>query len=347
MQTQSSPTYHNSRPSSDRDHLRASLLYQVASELGGQLDTEYLLEQILALAPRLGAQFAHILVEEKDGTLHFKSTAPGREGFVGPTGRRLARRMLNEGVEGWVLEHRQPLVLADTMTDPRWNQVPYLLEVDRSALCVPLHMERVGARGTWTLTSQQPGAFFADDVPLTESVAAQVAVALENTLLFRAESERSAHLSLINEVSQAAVSILSLDLMLNTIAQAIQRRFGTLGVSIFLVDTETDGVMIRSQAVTYGDGAPTTEHRQRLGEGLAGQAARQSQTKLINDTSSDPDYPQPDHSADVVRAELAIPIRLGSKVVGVLDLQSEEIDAFSPPRRGHYGIAVGPVIDCY
>jgi signal transduction histidine kinase len=329
VQTQSSPTDHNSRPSSDRDHLRASLLYQVASELGDQLDTEQLLDQILALAPRLGAQFAHILVEEKDGTLHFKSTAPGRAGFVGPTGRQLARRMLNEGVEGWVLEHRQPLLLADTIADPRWNQAPYLLEVDRSALCVPLHMERVGARGTWTLTSQQPGAFLADDVPLTESVAVQIAVALENTLLFRAESERSAHLSLINEVSQAAVSILSLDLMLNTIAQAIQRRFGTLHVSIFLVDTEADGVMIRSQAVTHGDGAPT-EHRQRLGEGLAGQAARQSQTKLINDTSSDPDYPQPDHSADVVRAELAIPIRLGSKVVGVLDLQSEEIDAFSP-----------------
>jgi signal transduction histidine kinase len=317
------------QPSSDRDQQRVSLLYQVARELGDQLDTDQLLDQILALAPRLGAQFAYIIIEEKDGALHFRSTAPGREEFVGAIGRRLARRMLKKGVEGWVLEHRQPLLIADTLTDGRWYQAPYLLEVDRSALCVPLHMERVGARGTWTLTSQQPGAFRADDVPLAESVAAQVAVALENTLLFRAESERSEHLSLINEVSQAAASILSLDLMLNTITQAIQRRFGYLRVSIFLVNAKAGAVTIRSQASAHSDGVQI-DYQQRLGEGLVGQAAQESQTKLANDVDIYPGYVRLGPSADAVRAELAIPIRLGSKVVGVLDLRSEEIDAFSP-----------------
>jgi GAF domain-containing protein len=46
---------------SDRDQLGVSLLYQVGKELSGQLDTEQLLDQILALAPRLGAQFAYII----------------------------------------------------------------------------------------------------------------------------------------------------------------------------------------------------------------------------------------------------------------------------------------------
>jgi len=313
---------------SDREQLRLSLLYQVAKELSGQLDTDQLLDQILALAPRLGAQFAYIVVEEKDGILHFRSTAPGREEFVGAIGRRLARHMLQNGVEGWVLRHRRPLLITDTLTDDRWYQAPYLLEIDRSALCVPLHMERAGARGTWTLTSRQPGAFHVDDVPLAESVASQVAVSLENTLLFRAESERSEHLSLINEVSQAAASILSLDLMLNTVTQAIQRRFGYLRVSIFLVDASAGVVATRSQAGAQGDGVQI-EYQLRMGEGLVGQAAKESQTKLANDVNRYPGYLRLGPNADKVRSELAIPIRLGSKVVGVLDLRSDEIDVFS------------------
>jgi len=314
--------------SSDRDHLRVSLLYQVAKELSSQLDTDQLLDQILALAPRLGAQFAYIIIEEKDGVLNFRSTAPGREEFVGAIGRRLAQHMLQNNVEGWVLRHRKSLLITDTLTDDRWYQAPYLLEVDRSALCVPLHMERAGARGTLTLTSRQPGAFHADDVPLAESVASQVAVALENTLLFRAQSERSEHLSLINEVSQAAASILSLDLMLNTVTQAIQRRFGYLRVSIFLVDVQAEVVTTYSQAGAHGDGVQI-EYQLRLGEGLVGQAAQESRTKLANDVSRYPGYLGLGPNANEVRAELAIPIRLGSKVVGVLDLRSDEIDVFS------------------
>lgn len=316
------------QPPSERDQLGISLLYQVAQELSGQLDTEQLFDQILALAPRLGAQFAYVIIEEKDGVLHFRSTAPGREEFVGAIGRRLARHMLQNSVEGWVLRHRRASLIADTLTDERWYQAPYLLEIDRSALCVPLHMERAGARGTWTLTSRQPGAFLVEDVRLVESVASQVAVALENTLLFRAESERSEHLSLINEVSQAAASILSLDLMLNTVTQAIQRRFGYLRVSIFLVDARAGVVTTRSQAGAHGDGVQI-EYQLRLGEGLVGQAAQVSQTKLANDVTRYPGYLRLGPNADEVRAELAVPIRLGSKVVGVLDLRSDEIDTFS------------------
>jgi len=296
--------------------------------LSSQLDTEQLLNQILALAPRLGAEFAYIIVEERDGTLHFKSTAPGREEFVGAIGRRLARRMMTDGVEGWVLEHREPLLIVDTLADARWYKAPYLLEVDRSALCLPLHMDRVGARGTWTLTSSQPGAFLADDVPLAESVATQVAVALENTLLFRAESERSAQLSLINEVSQAAASILNLDLMLNTIARTIHRRFDYLRVSIFLVDGESGQVTLRG----WADGNPNDLDlwQQQASEGPVGQAAQSGQTVLVNDVPHSSDYPHLGQCFQELRSELAVPIRLGSKTVGVLELQSREIEAFGP-----------------
>jgi signal transduction histidine kinase/uncharacterized protein YigA (DUF484 family) len=322
----------------DRDPMRVSLLYQVAKELSGQLDIDQLLDQVLALAPRLQADSAYIIVEEKDKTLHFRATTSGHKGFTGAAGRRLARRMMQNGAEGWVLEHQQPLLIADTTNDSRWYHAPYLGDMDRSALCVPLHLERVEARGIWTLTDSQPGAFDADDVPLAESVAAQVAVILENALLFRAQSARSAQLALINEVSQAAASILSLDLMLNTVARAIHRRLGYLCVSIFLVDTKAGVVVLRGQAGAYGDSTQGEPYiwRQRLGEGLVGQAAQRSRTALVNDLSNFSGYVPPGQGSQAEQlrqnacAELSVPIRLGSKVVGVLDLQSDEVDAFRP-----------------
>jgi signal transduction histidine kinase len=328
---------HPSSPSPDRDPMRVSLLYQVAKELSGQLDTDQLLDQVLALAPRLQADAAYIIIEEKDKTLHFRATTPGRNSFVGAAGRRLARRMMQNGAESWVTEHQQPLLITDTLVDSHWYHAPYLVDMDRSALCVPLHLERVEARGVWTLTDSQPGAFDADDVPLAESVAALVAVILENALLFRAQSDRSAQLALINEVSQAAASILSLDLMLNTVAKAIHRRLGYLCVSVFLVDTQAGVVTLRGQAGAYGDGTQGEPiWQQRLGEGLVGQAAQGSRTRLMNDLSNFSGYVPPGQGskAEQLRrnasAELSVPIHLGSKVVGVLDLQSDEVDAFRP-----------------
>jgi signal transduction histidine kinase len=117
--------------------------------------------------------------------------------------------------------------------------------------------------------------------------------------------------------------------MLTTVSQAIQRRFGYLRVSIFLLDAEAGVVRIRSQAGAHGEGLHM-QYQLRLGQGLAGQAAQESQTKLANDVSRYPGYLRQGPRANAIRAELAVPIRLGSKVIGVLDLQSREIDAFRP-----------------
>ena len=64
---------------------------------------------------------------------------------------------------------------------------------------------------------------------------------------------------------------------------------------------------------------------------------KRSRTALANDLSNFSGYVPPGHRFQAeelrrkARAELSVPIRLGSKVVGVLDLQSDETDAFSPP----------------
>jgi GAF domain-containing protein len=87
---------------------------------------------------------------------------------------------------------------------------------------LPFSLERVDARGVYLIGHKQPGRFTREDIPLLEAVISQIGLAIENAMLFKNQSERSIQLSLINEVSQAATSILNLDVMLRTVVQAIR-----------------------------------------------------------------------------------------------------------------------------
>jgi signal transduction histidine kinase len=195
---------------------------------------------------------------------------------------------------------------------------PGLAAAGQSLVCAPVYVqaERLGLVG---LTAAGTRELSPGELETLAQAAYRLALALRNALRF----------SLINEASQAAASILSLDIMLNTVAQAIQRRFGNLRISIFLVDAEAGVVRIRSRAGVRGDRGRFGFQLQ-LGEGLVGQAAQENRTQLANDVRQYPGFLRLGPYADAIRAELAVPIHLGSKVIGVLDLQSAQVDAFRP-----------------
>ena len=195
---------------------------------------------------------------------------------------------------------------------------PGLVAAGQSLVFAPVYVqeERLGLMGFTAARTQELSAL---ELETLAQASYRLALAVRNAVRF----------SLINEVSQAAASILSLDIMLNTVAQAIQRRFGYLRISIFLVDPEEGVVRIRSQAGVRADRGHVGFQLQ-LGEGLVGQAAQESRTKLANDVHQYPGYLRLGPHADAIRAELAVPIHLGSKVIGVLDLQSGQVDAFRP-----------------
>jgi sigma-B regulation protein RsbU (phosphoserine phosphatase) len=92
---------------------------------------------------------------------------------------------------------------------------------------------------------------------------------------------------------------------------------------ILLVD-EDRGELEMKFAVQYGEQVQVP--RVRLGEGLVGYAALHREPVLVADVAQDPRYIN--IVADV-RSELAIPMLLKDRVVGVFDLESPELDAFT------------------
>ena len=94
------------------------------------------------------------------------------------------RIKLGEGIVGWVGIHGETLLANDVDAEPRYvNLYPGVLST-RSELCVPI---RVGEEivGVLDVQSEQPNAFDENDVRVLETLAAQVAVALENARLYR------------------------------------------------------------------------------------------------------------------------------------------------------------------
>jgi signal transduction histidine kinase len=312
------------------EHL--ALLFGITQFLSGHLDINDLFERILALAPYLEARFAALLIQEEEEIIYYRSTQPGREELTGPAGRRFGQRLLKDGLEGWVLYHNEAVVLANTANDPRWFRASYLPDQSHCVIAIPFHLERVEARGVYLIGHDEPGYFSKDNIPLLKAATTQIGMAIENAMLFKNQSQRSVQLALINQVSQAATSILNLDVMLRTVVQAIRSSFASYSVSIHLYNHDTNTIELCARATSDPREALLIQQHQhlmthKLGQGLIGWSIATNKTILANDVTQDPRYISSPGSREV-RAELCVPITLGVKTIGVLDLQSVQLEAF-------------------
>ena len=315
---------------SNSSHL--TLLFGINQTLSGHfLDIQDLFERVLALTPYLNADFAALLVQEGDDTIFYRSTQPGREELLGPAGRRFAQRLLKDGIEGWALQHEQAVLLPNTTTDSRWFRAPYLPEDECCVVVLPVTLERVDACGVYLVGSTQSEYYDNEDLPLFSAVAAQIGTSIENAMLFKNQSERSIQLSLMNEVGQAATSILNLDAMLRTVVQAIHRSFSFYNVTIHLYNPTTELIELRASALMENSSLVlSTENRQnthQLDQGLVGWTMANNKTLLVNDVTHDKRYIF-NRSNREIRSELCVPITMGTKTIGVLNLQSTQLEAF-------------------
>lgn len=239
-----------------------------------------------------------------------------------------------------VLETRQPhaIRVSDPSADP--GEVAQMRKAESASLLIlPL---AIGDRvfGLVELDqSEYERDFTAAEIRLCQALADQAAVAIENARLFeraqeeiaerkRAEEEarrREAQAALIYEVSQRVSSELELDELFSAIVTAIFEAFGYYSVALGLLDEEGGYLALQAIAGGYAGILPE-DLRSPIGVGMTGRAAATGETQVSGDVSQDPNYIR--MAGEKAKSELVVPIKNGKKVIGVLDLQSEELDAF-------------------
>jgi PAS domain S-box-containing protein len=199
----------------------------------------------------------------------------------------------------------------------------------RSWLGVPL-LFRDKVIGMISLDKMTAGYYTEEDARLAMTFATQAAVALENARLYREVRQRAAQLEATSEVSRRIISILDLDELLDQVVELIQQILGYYHVHIFLIDFTSGEAVFQSGAGEVGRLiAEQGGVRFKVGEqGIIGWVAGTGQSLLVNDVSKDPRY-VPNEALPETRSELAVPLKIGERVIGLLDVQSGELDAFA------------------
>ena len=218
-----------------RERASLELLFRISQELAAQLDLRQLLQRILQLTlETIDAPSGSILVLDERGQV-----TEGALAFGGKVHDHTADQLsdtFERGLAGWVVEHREAVLLPSTRDDKRWlvkeKEGP---GESRSAACVPL-VARERVVGVLTLVHPRVGRFSGEDLALLKAIADQAGIAVENARLFAGEQERRRFASTLREIAQTVNSTLDPAQVFTAVLEQLERVIGYDSASIFLLE---------------------------------------------------------------------------------------------------------------
>jgi sigma-B regulation protein RsbU (phosphoserine phosphatase) len=291
-------------------------LLEVSAATGATLDLDQLLASVAHIIQRVLPYdlFAILLYSERRRDLRIRYAVGHRQEIVSNLSLTLG-----EGITGVAAAMREPVLVGDVRRDGR-----YLSSVDavRTELAVPM-TARGKLVGVIDLQSTRINAYGEYDRALLRLIASRVGIAIENARLYRRVERQNRTLKTLAQVSREFSSILDLNELLGKIAGTMRDLINYDAFSILLLDREAQALRhrfsIRYDERVNIDNVP-------LGKGLTGAAAESREVVRVDDTAKDPRYiaSHPD-----IRSEVAVPLLLHDRVVGVMDLESDRVGYFT------------------
>ncbi len=160
---------------------------------------------------------------------------------------------------------------------------------------------------------------------LYKSVASQAAIAIENAQLYEYVKQRVNEIYTIYNVGQSLSTILDLDQLLDEILRVIVNSFGYLNCAILLLDEKTNELYVKAHRGFPKD--LVKDLRMKVGEeGIAGWVAHAGRPLVVGDVSKDPRYRK---GITECKSEVAVPLKLKDRMIGVLDAESDQLFAFT------------------
>ncbi len=291
-------------------------LLEVATLTSETLELDELLANVAEIVRRVIPYdlFAILLFNDKRKDLRIRYAVGHREEVV----RNLALA-LGEGIVGSAAATRQPILLPDVKTDDRYLSAS---DVVRSELAVPM-IARQRLVGVIDVQATRVGAYKDYDRAMLSLIAGRVAAAIDNAQLYRRAERQYRTIRTLSRVSNEFASILDIDELLSKVASSVRGLINYDAFSILLVDAEHHALRhrfsIRYDQRVNLDNIP-------VGKGITGAAATSREAVRVHDTTTDPRYIA---SHPGVRSEIAVPLIVQDRVIGVLNLESERIGYFT------------------
>jgi GAF domain-containing protein len=305
-----------------------NLVREVSAQIANVLDLDELSKRVTKLIQiTFNYYYVAIFTLEADAKVfRFRSSA------VAPRkGRKKASIALEveigQGLIGEAAIHGKQIICDDVRADARYRFIDSLPET-KSEVVIPLKIEdRV--LGVLDVQSNQRHAFHPNDLLILNALADNIAQAVEGARLYSGLRRRADQFVLVSEVSKSVSSTLNLSTIMRNSANLIHEKFGYPHVSLFTVHPNR-----RIIAYEAGSGKRSKKLEGYTisldnPKGLMVWAARLGKTILVNDVTADDRYIPSPLPPKNTRSELCVPLIFDDKVVGLFDIQSDKLGAFT------------------
>jgi signal transduction histidine kinase/DNA-binding response OmpR family regulator len=227
----------------------------------------------------------------------------------------------------------QPVIVEESPPTKRMRaraletRQPTTTETD-TAISLPFE----AGRDNWILhVADQPDGrkWNDDDRLLVKQVTDQLSLALENARLFQETQRRNTYLAASAEIGRLVTSTLDLDTIFTRTTSLLHDRFGFYFAAIYIIDEFSLYLSLREAKGTAGEKMKAQRYTVPVGgQHMVGRVAETGKSLLANDVALEPLY-QPNPLLLDTKSEVAIPLRVGERKLGVIDLQSRDLNAFT------------------
>lgn len=246
------------------------------------------------------------------------------------------RAMINEGhrlavggnsMIGASIANRQGRIALDVGEEAVFFENPHLPQT-RSEMALPLIVgdEAIGAL---TVQSTEEAAFHEEDIAALQTMADQLAIAIENSRLHRQAERRSRLLKAANRVGREVTSILDLEALLPRTVDIICEAYGLYYAGIFLLDDAGEYAVLRAGYGKAGKAMVADGHKLKVGtDSMIGACIAMGEARIALDVGEERVHFKNPHLPHT-RSEMALPLIYGGRTLGAVTIQSSEERAFS------------------
>ena len=307
-----------------------NLVREVSAQIANAISVTELADRVTELIQKTFHYYyvAIFTLREDSSSMRFRSSAMPKVARKGRRKKKVALDVeLGQGLIGQAAAEGERILVADVQKDTRYRFIDALPET-RSEVVIPLKIEgRV--LGVLDVQSDQLNVFHPNDLLVLEALADTIARAVEGARLYSDLRQRANQLTLIADVSNRVSESLDLHTLMENVASLIHERFGYPHAYLFTVHPNRRLISYVAGSGERKEGLSGYTLPLDANTGIVSWVAREGQSILARDVKKDKRYMPSPFPPENTRSELCVPLLYDSEVVGILDIQSDKVNAFS------------------
>jgi serine phosphatase RsbU (regulator of sigma subunit) len=240
------------------------------------------------------------------------------------------RRGGADGPAGWAITRREPLHLGPGDPRPAFTGAADPFE---SIIVIPLYRRGQVFAAIECVDKRDGGPFTDEDYDRLEAASEQIALAMDNAMLHQATERRALEKDVLLGVSRMLAAPHDLDDVTEAMLKALRHVVSYDAAAIYLVNPRTHRLEMVAE-IGHPD-MTADAFRLQIGQGIVGWVAKTGEPLIVPDVRADSRYVVARPST---RSELAAPLQLEGRTIGVFNIESELEDAY---HEGHLAIVSG------